>query len=177
MTVTTKRSLIALLLSLVLVVSLFTVSISATDKGSEAGTEVSATEAVSSAEEESAKETNAATDKETTEKDEAVTESDAEKAEREEREETTTSLIINGAIIAAIIVIIVLVAVKFRTKLFAFLRSVKSEFKKVVWSSKENTRKSFLVVVVVAVAVAALIFVIDFAFNQGITMLGDLFKK
>ena len=119
MTVTTKRSIIALLLSLVLVVSLFTVNIAAAD----AETEV-------------------------------VTESESE---RIVREETTNTLIINSAIIAGIIVIIAIVAIKFRKKLGAFLRSVKSELKKIVWNSKENTRKGFLVVAIVAVAFAVAI--------------------
>ena len=148
MTVTTKRSIIALLMSLVLVVSLFTVSISATDAASETATETST---------------------------EAATESAEEKAEREQREETITTLIINGAIIAAIIVIIAIVAIKFRKKLGAFLRSVKSEFKKIVWTSKENTRKGFLVVAIVAVAFAIALGLMDFAFQWGISSLAELF--
>jgi preprotein translocase SecE subunit len=79
------------------------------------------------------------------------------------------------AIVGGIIVILVILAVKFRKKLGDFLRSTKSELGKIVWSSKENTRKSFLVVVVVAVAVAILIGLIDFAFNTGISMLDSLF--
>ena len=156
MTVTTKRSIIALLLSLVLVVSLFTVSISATDAASETATETS---------------TEAATETST----EAATESASEKAEREQREETITTLIINGSIIAAIIVIIAIVAIKFRKKLGAFLRSVKSELKKIVWTSKENTRKGFLVVAIVAVAFAIALGLMDFAFQWGISSLAELF--
>ena len=138
MTVTTKRSIIALLLSLVLVVSLFTVNIAAAD----AETEV-------------------------------VTESESE---RIVREETTTPLIINGSIIAGIILIIAIVAIKFRKKLGAFLRSVKSELKKIVWTSKENTRKGFLVVAIVAVAFAVAIGLMDFAFQTGISSLAELFN-
>ena len=138
MTVTTKRSIIALLLSLVLVVSLFTVNIAAAD----AETEV-------------------------------VTESESE---RIVREETTNTLIINSAIIAGIIVIIAIVAIKFRKKLGAFLRSVKSELKKIVWTSKENTRKGFLVVAIVAVAFAVAIGLIDFAFQTGISSLAEIFN-
>lgn len=174
MTVTTKRSIIALLLSLVLVVSIFTVGISATD----AGTDVSSTETVTEVESSTEKDSSTATgtEKETGKETESQTESSSEKAEREEREATAKTLIINGIIIAAIILIVVIVAVRFRKKLGGFFRSVKSELKKIVWSSKENTRKSFLVVAVVAVAVALLIAIIDFAFTQGISMLGELFK-
>ena len=79
-------------------------------------------------------------------------------------------------LIGVIVVIIVLVAIKFRTKLSDFFRSVKSERKKIVWSSKENTKKSFLVVIVVAIAIALLLFIVDFAFKTGLGMLHDLVK-
>ena len=95
----------------------------------------------------------------------------AEKAEREEKEKTTTSLIVNAIIIGVIALIIVALCIKFRKKLGEFLRSVKSELGKIVWASKENTRKSFLVVIVVAIAVAIIIGLIDFAFGTGISML------
>jgi preprotein translocase SecE subunit len=84
-------------------------------------------------------------------------------------------LIINAIIIAVIIIICVVVAVKFREKLKTFFRSVKSELGKIVWSSKENTRKGFLVVVVVALIIAAIIFVFDLTFTSGIGFLGKLF--
>ena len=170
MTVTTKRSIIALLLSLVLVVSLFTVSISAATDPEDSSTAVeSVTEGESTTEKESSSE------KETTKKEEA-TESAAQKAEREAKEEKTKTLIINGVIIGVIVLIIVVLVIKFHKKLGDFLRSVKSELKKIVWSSKENTRKGFLVVIVVAIAVAIVLALIDLAFNTGISMLADLFN-
>ncbi len=160
MTVTTKRSIISLLLSLVLVVSLFTVSIyAATDAATDAVTEK-----------------GTLVEKETTEKEEATTESAAQKAEKEQIAETTQMLIINGAIIGVILLIVAIVAIRFRKKLGGFLRSVKSELKKIVWSSKENTKKGFLVVFIVAVAFAIAVGLIDFAFQTGISSLADLFK-
>ena len=173
MTVTTKRSIIALLLSLVLVVSLFTIGISATD-ADQSGSE---TEVVSTTETTTEKTTETSTEK-TTEK---TTESSTEKATEAETEspavtEKRTTLIINGIIIAVIILIIVILVIKFRKKLGGFLRSVKSELKKIVWSSKTNTRKGFLVVVVVAIAVAIVLALVDLAFNTGISMLADLFN-
>ncbi len=172
MTNTTKRSIIALLLSLVLVVSLFTVSVFASDSSTAAG-ELT-TEAATEGATEAGEETD--TQEETTKKAEAQTESAAQKAEKEAIAEKKQTLIINGIIIAVIILIIAILAVKFRTKLSNFFRSVKSELKKIVWASKENTRKSFLVVVVVALAVALMVWIIDLAFNQGISMLAGLFK-
>ena len=167
MTFTNKRSLIALLLSLVLVVSLFTVGIFADDAESSDNTEIT-----SAADEEST-ETKAA--------------GSSEKNDKEEKEEETTesvlvkrtkdSLIINGIIIGVLVIIGVVIIIRFRKKLGGFLSSVKSEFKRITWSSKENTRKSFLVVIVVAVAVALMLWLIDIAFNTGISELTKLFNK
>ena len=171
MTIVNRRSLIALILSLVLIVSLFTVGAAATES-----TTVETTAATTESTSESTTSTESTS--ETTTKSETTTsEEDALKAELEKtKADKTTTLIINGAIIGAIVVIIAIVAIKFRVKLGAFLRSVKSELKKIVWSSKENTRKGFLVVVVVALATAILLGLIDLAFNTGISMLASLFN-
>lgn len=48
--------------------------------------------------------------------------------------------------------------------------------KKVVWSPKDQTRKNFLVVIVICVAVVILIGILDFAFNKGITALTGWIK-
>ena len=174
MTITNKRSLIALLLSLVLVVSLFTVSLSATEGvtdeiSTENSTEVT-TEAATEADE-SNSESVSETEKET----ETETDNTAALIEKQQNEKKKT-LIVNFAIIGVIVLIAVLLCVKFRAKLGDFMRSVKSEMKKIVWSGKENTRKSFLVVIVVAVAVAILLGLMDLAFNTGISQLASLFK-
>ncbi len=173
MTVTTKRSIIALLLSLVLVVSLFTIGVSATDETAPSSeTEISSVEE-SATEKESEKESGTEKGTETSTSKETSTEEATESAAVKEKR---TSLIVNGVIIGVIILIIVILVIRFRVKLGNFLRSVKSELKKIVWSSKENTRKGFLVVVIVAVAVAIAIGLIDFAFNTGISFLADLFN-
>jgi preprotein translocase subunit SecE len=167
MTITTKRSLIALLLSLVLVVSLFTVGIFA-DEAKDT---------------DDAESTTVAEKEETTEKKEETSKkNDAEKKEEETTESAAVkkvkdSLIINGIIIGVIVLIGVVLIIRFRKKLGGFLSSVKSEFKRITWSSKENTRKSFLVVIVVAIAVALMLWLIDIAFNTGISELTKLFNK
>jgi preprotein translocase subunit SecE len=166
MTTTTKRSLIALLLSLVLVVSLFTVGISATEEvttaaASEEVTTTVGTEAVSG--------TEAAS--------EAATEEETEAAEAETGlSDKEVTLIINAGIIALIIIIAVVLCIKFRKKLGEFMRSVKSEFKKITWASKEQTLKAFLVVIVIAAVFAVVLTLMDLAFNTGISTLADLFK-
>ena len=162
MTITTKRSLIALLLSLVLVVSLFTVGIFADDSE-----EADTAESTTVVEKEETTEKKA---EETTKKTEETTESAAVKRVKD-------SLIINGIIIGVIVLIGVVLIIRFRKKLGGFLSSVKSEFKRITWSSKENTRKSFLVVIVVAIAVALMLWLIDIAFNTGISELTKLFNK
>ena len=126
MTFKNKRSLIALVMSLVLILSFFTVSVF------------------------------------------------AEGYSEAQIEDIKNTLIINGAIILGIIVIAVVLIIRFRKKLFSFLRTVKSELKKIVWSSKENTRKSFLVVVVVAVAFALGTFLIDFALGEVVKTLATI---
>ena len=129
MTFKRVKSLIALLMSLVLIASIFTVSVLADD---------------------------------------------ASDATAKAIAEAKNTLIINGAIILAIIVIAAVLVIRFRKKLFDFLRTVKSEMKKIVWTSKENTRKSFLVVTVVAVAVALALFAIDEAFGFVVRTLSSL---
>ena len=182
MTITNKRSLIALLLSLVLVVSLFTISLSATEgvtdeisteNSTEVTTEATAEAATEAATE--ADESNSESVSETEKETETETDNTAALIEKQQNEKKKT-LIINFAIIGVIVLIAVLLCVKFRAKLGDFMRSVKSEMKKIVWSGKENTRKSFLVVIVVAVAVAILLGLMDLAFNTGISQIASLFK-
>jgi len=184
MTVTNKRSLIAFLLTVVLVVSLFTVSISATDVGSttSSGETTVVTEESSSSDETTTSEETTAKKEETTAKQEQTTKEEKEEEESTEsaetkkaKEATKKALIINGIIIGVILIIAAALIIKFREKLGAFMRSVKSELKKISWTSKTQTRKSFLVVVIVAVAVALLLFIVNFAFTNGISMLTDLF--
>lgn len=129
MTFKNKRSLIALFMSFVLVLSFFTVSVFAEEETTTVADQIA---------------------------------------------ETKNTLIINGAIILAIIVIAVALIIRFRKKLLEFLRAVKSELKKIVWSSKENTRKSFLVVVVVAISFALGLFLIDFALSEVIKTLASV---
>lgn len=192
MTLNTRKSLIALFLSFVLIFSLFTVATLADDT-TEAATE--GTVEVVSGEAATADKTEANTEAgNTTTTGATTTEKSSEEATEEHEHESETAdtsvedavqaelaatqktLIINGIIIAAIIVILVVVGIKFKSKLGDFFRAVKSERKKIVWSSKENTRKSFLVVVIVVVAIAILIGLFDFAFDIGINGLSSLFN-
>ena len=57
-----------------------------------------------------------------------------------------------------------------------FVRECVSEMKKVTWLSRAETSKSSLVVVVIAVALAAVIGILDTALELGISGLRDLGK-
>ena len=159
MTITNKRSLIALLLALVLVVSLFTVSVFAADEKTSESANTETTEPVGE-ENESASESES----------EAETDAKDSKTAVEAR----NTLIINGVIIVCIFAVAIALIIRFHKKLGEFLRSVKSELKKIVWSSKENTRKSFIVVIVVSVVIALGIFLMDTAFKYGISFLNSI---
>ena len=163
MTVTTKRSLIACLLSLVLVVSLFTVGVFATDVTTTSTEDVTTTVEGTTAATEDSSESTSETETE------AVV--DTSKVDATKR-----ALLINGIIIGVIVIVGVVLYIKFRVRLNNFFRSVKSELGKVVWSSKEQTRKGFLVVIVVTVIFAVGLWVIDYAFSYGISALNNLFN-
>lgn len=140
MTKMNKKSLIALLVSLALVLSFLTVGVFAHDDHDHDHAEEVTTAAVT------------------------------------ETAKDYTGLIITLSVIAVILVVAVILGIKNRVKLAAFFRSVKSEMKKVVWSPKDQTRKNFLVVIVICVAVVILIGILDFAFNKGITALTGWIK-
>ena len=174
MTITSKRSIIALLISLVLVVSLFTIGISAAEE--EGTTPDTTVEDTADTGDKDETDTKGETDTKETES-ETKKETETEKKEDPEVTETRTSLIVNGIIVGAIIIVLIILYVKFHTKFNAFLRSVKSELKKIVWSSKENTRKGFIIVAVVAVAFGVALGLADYAFSTGFDQLPGLFLK
>jgi len=64
--------------------------------------------------------------------------------------------------------------VKFTDRVKKFWRDYKSEFKKVVWPSKEETTRSTVVVVSMIVAFAVAIAILDFIFSKGLTLLSHL---
>ena len=189
MAFTNKRSLIALLVSLVMVLSIFTVGVfadetdSSTAESTEANVE-STSEEESSAEESSSEEESetegatteaATTAEETTE--ETTSESTTTTTDDHDHDEFNwTELIVNLVIGGIIVIVGAILIIKNRVKLAAFLRSVKSELKKVTWSPKDQTRKNFLVVAIICIAVVILVGILDFAFGFGIASLAKLFK-
>ena len=55
-------------------------------------------------------------------------------------------------------------------------RGFKSEFKKISWPSWSQVRKNTLVVLVVVAISAVILFLLDFAFSQGMQMLTGFFS-
>ena len=55
-----------------------------------------------------------------------------------------------------------------------WFRELKSEFKKIVWPSKEETTRSTVVVVSTIVVFAVCIAILDFIFSKGLTLLSHI---
>ena len=161
-----KRSALSLILALVLVFSLFSVSVFAEDAAdSDTETEVVTDGAVESgAESESEAETGDGHDHD----------HDHEDEKEEEKKGMSTFDIVSLAILGVLIVVGVIYCLKNKEKVGKFLRSLKSEFKKISWSSWRDVRKNTLVVLVVVIAVAILIGVVDVLFSKGIIALDNL---
>lgn len=175
MTVRSKRSLIALLISVLMLLSLFTVEIFAENEPDTDASSTQQSESVKS--DESAKETEAESEADSAKENESETVAETTQTPAEEETTNHTELIVNLVIGGIILALAIFLIIKNRKKLMDFLRSVKSELKKIVWSSKEQTRKNFLVVIVICVAVAILVAVLDLAFRSGIEGLASLFSK
>ena len=65
---------------------------------------------------------------------------------------------------------------KRREKTLKFLRSLKSEWKKISWYSWKQTWKGTAVVIVISLAIAILVGVLDYVLTRGISALTDLLK-
>ena len=94
----------------------------------------------------------------------------------EEEESNLVETIVSLCIIGAIVVIIAAYCIIKREKVGKFVRSIKSEMKKIVWFSWKDTRKNSIVVIVAVVLIALCIGILDLAFHEGIDMLYNLFN-
>ena len=153
-----KRSALSLILAVVLMFSVFSVSVFA-----ETETEVDGTEA-------DVTETEVVTDGATTD-DGHDHDHDHEE---EEKKGLTTFDIVSLIILGVLIIVGAVYCIKNREKVGKFLRSLKSEFKKISWSSWRDVRKNTIVVLIVVIAVAILIGVVDVLFSKGIIALDNL---
>ena len=62
----------------------------------------------------------------------------------------------------------------FFSRIFAWFRSVKSEMKKIVWTSPKTVRSNSIMVIVALVILAAATGVVDLVFSRFIQILGIL---
>lgn len=66
--------------------------------------------------------------------------------------------------------------VKKQSKITKFFKDYKSEFKKIVWPSKEDTLRMSVVVIVAIVVASVAIFLLDLGFSNAFAALGNLVK-
>jgi preprotein translocase subunit SecE len=146
-------SLLTLVLTLALMFSLFSVSVFAEDAGSS---------------------TTGSSNSTTTEEhdDHDGHDHGSEKKEENNIVETIVSL----SIVRVVLIAVAVYCIVKREKVGKFFRAIKSEMKKIVWFSWKDTRKSSIVVIVAVIIIALVIGVLDFAFNNGIKLLYNLFN-
>ena len=147
-------AVLAMVLSVIMLLSLATVSVFAEEPTSEAAT------------------TEAATTGATTT--EAATTGDAK--DEGMSSETLTRIIINSAVGVVILIAAVVLCIVFRKKIPGWWRGLKSECGKVVWCPKDKLKKNALVVIVVIVIMVLVIALLDFAFSRGIMLLRELIQ-
>ena len=66
--------------------------------------------------------------------------------------------------------------VKKQSKITKFFKDYKSEFKKIVWPSKEDTLRMSVVVIVAIVVASVAIVLLDLGFSNAFAALGSLVK-
>ena len=162
----------ALLLAVLLMFALFSVTAFASETEAAGETEAAAA---------AGDETEASEPEETTGETEAVetTGDTVTTGDTEETKDKTVNwdLLITLAVIGvALIVFFIFYFAKasFREKVKKFFRDYKSELKKIVWSPARDVKKNTIVVIVIALAFALVIGLLDILFSKGIGSLTDL---
>ena len=156
-------SLITLILTVALMFSLCSLSVFAETEAEGTESAPAATEEVAESASDTAAETAAATQGSST------------TTGTEDEENDIVGTIVSLSILGVIVIVVALFCIIKREKVGKFLRSLKSEFKKVVWLPWNQVRKSTIVVIIVVVIVAVVIGVLDVAFASGIDALSNLF--
>lgn len=174
-----RRTSLALI-AVVLMLSVFAMTAFAEDEILMAGSESDQVLDVQAPEADEELETGSAaagTEETTPVKDETTDEHAGHDHDHEDETEdegfTTSDLVLLIIFGVALIAVIVVCIIK-REQVGKFLRSLKSEFKKIVWSPWNQVRKNTIVVIVVVVAIAVVIGLLDFLFGHGITELKNL---
>ncbi len=166
------KSLSAILV-LVLMLSLLSLNVFATDGTTTApeGTGAPETAADTSAD------TAADTAGETTAADTTPETTSAASDDKDKKAFPWDAVISFGIVALIIIVLLILYFVnpKFKKKMQDFTRNIKSELKKVVWSPAKDVKKNTVIVLVFVALFALMIGLLDFVFSKGIIALGKLF--
>ena len=174
-----KLAVLAALLSLLVLASLFVVPAFAADAGSNDTTTTAAAGETTTAEPEDDDTTTTGSSTETT----------TTKTETTTKNETTTGADdgkptknqirgwINLGVGALILIVLAVLCIKFRKKLPGWFAALKSECGKITWCPKDKLKKTTIVVVIIILAITATILVLDLAFENGILLLGDLVGK
>ena len=144
-------SLLTLVLTVALMFSLFSVSVFAEDASSS---------------------TNSSSSSSTTDDHDHDHDHEEDKKEENNIVETIISLSIVGVVLIAVAVYCIIN----KEKVGKFFRALKSEMKKIVWFSWNDTRKNSIIVIVAVVIIAAFIGLLDLAFKNGVDMLYKLFN-
>ena len=100
---------------------------------------------------------------------------DEETEEEPEEKKLGVSFFVSLGVLGVLIIVGVVFAIIKREKLKIWWGSIKSELKKIVWSSPEQVKKNSIVVIVFVVALAVAIGLLDFVFFRGIAALSNLF--
>jgi preprotein translocase subunit SecE len=184
-----SRSALSLILAMLLVFSL-TVSVCAEDtlliapNPNATGTEVTAESGDASVADDAVADdtANNVTDGETAAETEAEhdhdhdheTEATTEEKKEEEKKGMSTFNIISLIILGLLAIVGLIYCLMNREKVGKFLRSLRSELKKISWSTWKDVRKNTLVVIVVVVAIGLLIAGVDFLFSRGILAMKNI---
>ena len=94
----------------------------------------------------------------------------------EKKEFNLVETIISLSIVGVVAIAVAVYCIVKREKVGKFFRALKSEMKKIVWFSWNDTKKNSIVVIVAVVIIAAFIGLLDLAFNNGVEILYNLFN-
>jgi preprotein translocase SecE subunit len=100
-----------------------------------------------------------------------------EATENTDKPGISTGTLIGLIIGAVVLVVAVVLCIRFRENIGKFFRVYKSEAKKIVWLPWSQTKKSTLVVLVVLIAFAVAICLIDLALSRSFLKFVELFSK
>lgn len=197
MTITSKKVL-ALIAAVALMLSVFVFSALADETGTNSVTSTDGTaittnatsiptgtdattpaegEVTTSADDASSETTSAETTTAATTGEDSGTTTDDKKTESTSWVAAHKNFVIAMSVIVFLVVlyfVLRLVSAKFRDKTTKFWKEYRSEFKKLVWPTKQQLWKNTAVVLVTMVAFVIVLGLLDFALSQGIFWLGDL---